>query len=665
MADTDLTRLLDGYSLLAIKEWAEDLLALKAPIDNPTFTVSNGGHVTLPTSVMIGNLTSNGFVKYDNGVLSVDTNSYLTSQTWRAIQIGGQTVIAANSNSPLKFLNTLHNAVQFSYENGVAGGLYADVDLRLYKPNGTNYFLDSSYKIDAAYIPDSILGQLVYKSPWDASSTTGVVTTPSRGWYYICSHDGGHWPDGTAASGKTFVTGDWAIWTGSGTQEDPYRWEKVDNTDAISGIILVSGTALTGQVTIPLAASDTYGLIKIGYSASGKNYAVQLDANGKAYVYVPWTNTDHNTYHTPLFNNQNGVLDIATGMDSIGDIWIPRAGLAQYGVIKIGYTGITQRTYAVQLDSDGCAYVTVPWQANTDHYPTAFSWTNGTTAGPTGSLIGSNFTTVSFGAIPSASTTQSGVVTTGEQEFNGTKHFHGMLSIDPITDTQLPIAGLLRLRFDEDNTYTTISAQRVGNLQFALTSDNNTTITRYNLICDNTGRTYTIATTSDINSAVAAYVPKSLFTTAGDIIYASAQDTPVRLGIGSAGQVLTVNGGLPVWSSLPADKYHTSLASSGLKIATAHGSNLADMYVPLASTNDAGVVSLGEQSFAGPKTFTGTVKTNSRFIVNNATAGVIVNLHYDNPSSTSGEKNINLKPYTKDEAKNILRGLNSDGTARS
>lgn len=39
-----------------------------------------------------------------------------------------------------------------------------------------------------------------------------------------------------------------------------------------------------------------------------------------------------------------------------------------------------------------------------------------------------------------------------------------------------------------------------------------------------------------------------LLTTTGDILYASAAKTPARLGIGSTGNVLTVSGGLPVWS---------------------------------------------------------------------------------------------------------------------
>lgn len=40
--------------------------------------------------------------------------------------------------------------------------------------------------------------------------------------------------------------------------------------------------------SIPAATSSTYGGIQIGYTTSGRNYAVQL-SNGKAYVYVPWT----------------------------------------------------------------------------------------------------------------------------------------------------------------------------------------------------------------------------------------------------------------------------------------------------------------------------------------------------------------------------------------
>lgn len=109
---------------------------------------------------------------------------------------------------------------------------------------------------------------------------------------------------------------------------------------------------------------------------------------------------------------------------------IPAATSSAYGGIQIGYT-TSGKNYAVQL-SNGKAYVNVPWtDTNTNYYPTTFTWTNGTTAGPTGSLTGSGMSTVSFRAIPSASATQSGVVTTGYQTFGGTK------TIDTINVTNI------------------------------------------------------------------------------------------------------------------------------------------------------------------------------------------------------------------------------------
>lgn len=109
---------------------------------------------------------------------------------------------------------------------------------------------------------------------------------------------------------------------------------------------------------------------------------------------------------------------------------VPVATSSTYGGIQIGYT-TEDKNYAVQL-SNGKAYVNVPWtDTNTNYYPTTFTWTNGTTAGPTGSLTGSGMSTVSFGAIPSASATQSGVVTTGDQTFGGIK------TIDTINVTNI------------------------------------------------------------------------------------------------------------------------------------------------------------------------------------------------------------------------------------
>jgi hypothetical protein len=60
-----------------------------------------------------------------------------------------------------------------------------------------------------------------------------------------------------------------------------------------------------------------------------------------------------------------------------------------------------------------------------------------------------------------------------------------------------------------------------------------------------------VAYTDVITTAAAAttFVAKALTTTTGDIIYASAANTPARLGIGSSAQVLTVASGVPSWAT--------------------------------------------------------------------------------------------------------------------
>lgn len=66
--------------------------------------------------------------------------------------------------------------------------------------------------------------------------------------------------------------------------------------------------------SVPLATSSAIGGIKIGYTTSDKNYAVQL-SDGKAYVNVPWTNT---TYGVAT-SSSNGLMSAAhfTKLESI------------------------------------------------------------------------------------------------------------------------------------------------------------------------------------------------------------------------------------------------------------------------------------------------------------------------------------------------------------
>ena len=173
-----------------------------------------------------------------------------------------------------------------------------------------------------------------------------------------------------------------------------YSWSEISNTPTIptvgNGTVTVNqGGAKkgsftlnqSGNVTIDLTDNNTtygkatnaaYGLVKIGYTATGKNYPVQLDSDGKAYVNVPWTDTNtvytHPTTsgnkHIPSGGSSGQILrwsaDGTAVWGSDNNTTYGAASSSTYGLIKIGYTA-SGKNYPVQLDSNGKAYVNVPW----------------------------------------------------------------------------------------------------------------------------------------------------------------------------------------------------------------------------------------------------------------------------------------------------------------
>lgn len=56
----------------------------------------------------------------------------------------------------------------------------------------------------------------------------------------------------------------------------------------VAGMLTQAGYKLT-DTTYGLATDAVAGLLKTGYAASGRNYAVELDEDGRAFVNVPWT----------------------------------------------------------------------------------------------------------------------------------------------------------------------------------------------------------------------------------------------------------------------------------------------------------------------------------------------------------------------------------------
>lgn len=137
---------------------------------------------------------------------------------------------------------------------------------------------------------------------------------------------------------------------------------------------------------VPAASNDSIGGIKTGYTQNGKNYPVTLDENKKAYVNVPWTDTD-TTYKvmtgaTSTTNGKAGLVpEAAAGQQTRylradGQWATPpnttysKATDATLGLVKIGYT-TNGKNYPVLLDSDGKMYVAVPWTDTKYNLPAA------------------------------------------------------------------------------------------------------------------------------------------------------------------------------------------------------------------------------------------------------------------------------------------------------
>jgi len=174
-----------------------------------------------------------------------------------------------------------------------------------------------------------------------------------------------------------------------------------------------------------------------------------------------------------------------------------------------------------------------------------------------------------------------------------------------------------------------VTSPQEGN--FAFLKDTNTT-TYY------TGSAWTnLDTTGMVNP----------MTTTGDTIYSSSGSTPARLGIGSTGDVLTVSGGLPVWSA-PASSGGMTLISETV------ASSLSSLtFSSLGSYKQLFMVWAGLRHSGSNSSF------SIRFNNSSSTNYTINNFQSRNQGFTTNAGNYdNLQGYEQNDIYSFGQGIN-------
>lgn len=249
-----------------------------------------------------------------------------------------------------------------------------------------------------------------------------------------------------------------------------------------------------GITSIPQASSSALGGIKIGYSDNGRNYAVELDSSGKAYVNVPWTDT--NTTYNVATTGANGLMSssdksklngIQAGADAVSfsrslssgtkigtiningtntDIYAPTAGEpAKYGVatsttlglVRIGYPE-SGKNYPVELNSSNQMYVNVPW---TDSNTTYSAGTGLNLSGTTFSL--GKATPTTLGGVKVSSTEISTISTVAATTFGSQNRIYPVQLAYPSGSAGTNGNKVLSVHVPwENTTYSVVSTSKNG-----------------------------------------------------------------------------------------------------------------------------------------------------------------------------------------------------------
>lgn len=115
--------------------------------------------------------------------------------------------------------------------------------------------------------------------------------------------------------------------------------------------------------SLPTASSTIKGGITLGYSQNGKNYPVALDSNGKAYVNVPWIDT--NTTYDLATSKTDGLMKASdkAKIDSIDTTYAKKIELFKDVTVKPTETSDNEEIIELEFedqDDNTICYANLP-----------------------------------------------------------------------------------------------------------------------------------------------------------------------------------------------------------------------------------------------------------------------------------------------------------------
>ena len=280
-----------------------------------------------PSGQLIAPVLSINKNTYSNAVIDVD-NTNEVSVTWLVNDVQQSTLIASGETGTYTYEwqeneTTKRFIVKFTNEDYDSNEKYIDIT----RPSGlvapvidllVNDTEDYKFRITnkndvAVYLYD------------EDGDTTKVINANSK------LNIKGEWGSETTKTFKYYFVND----EEGQSEMASITFNKINEDDTYLLYMNIDGELYkVGQkYVLPSATSDTLGGIKLGFTSTGKNYKVQVDSSGNAYVYVPWSDTSYT---------------------------LPSASANVLGGIKTGFAEVG-KNYKVQLDANNNAYVYVPW----------------------------------------------------------------------------------------------------------------------------------------------------------------------------------------------------------------------------------------------------------------------------------------------------------------